>query len=114
MDLKLSAVERLVGLTMLIMGFFNILISWTNYELDIMPVLLVFFGGGLIAHASMKTWHKWVIIAVFIAAVFVFWANPTPMVRYWYKMVLFYGIILGVFSLMLSHKIKPSDDAGTS
>ncbi|HEY5648690.1 MAG TPA: hypothetical protein VIU33_04270 [Nitrospiria bacterium] len=114
MDQKLASVERLVGLTMVIMGFFNILISWTNYELDIMPVLLFFFGAGLFAHSSIETWHKWVVIAVLVVAVFVFWANPTPMVRYWYKMGLFYGTILAVIYFMLSHKIKPSHDDGSS
>lgn len=114
MDRKLVAIERLVGLMMITMGFFNILISWTTYELDIMPVLFFFFGAGLFAHSSIETWHKWVVIALFVTAVFVFWANPTSMMRYWYKMVLFYGTISVVVYFMLSHKIKTSNDDGSS
>ncbi|HEY5649279.1 MAG TPA: hypothetical protein VIU33_07245 [Nitrospiria bacterium] len=112
-DHKLSSVSRLVGMTMFIMGFFTVLISWTNSELDLMPVLMVCFGAGLFVHSSVDTWHKWVVLAVLACALLVFMANPSPLVKYWYKTVIFYGTIVMVVFFMLTHKIKPSHDNGT-
>jgi hypothetical protein len=106
MDAKLLSVERLIGLTMIIMGFLNILLS-LQYDLDITPVAMFLFGVILFVHSSMETWHKWGVIALVIAAGVVFKTYQVdPVVTYWYKQILFYGTIVTVVIFMLTHRIK--------
>jgi hypothetical protein len=106
MDAKLLSVERLIGLTMIIMGFLNILLSF-QYDLDITPVAMFLFGVILFVHSSMETWHKWGVIALVIAAGVVFKTYQVdPVVTYWYKQILFYGTIVTVVVFMLTHRIK--------
>ncbi|HEY5595594.1 MAG TPA: hypothetical protein VIL61_10645 [Nitrospiria bacterium] len=103
MDKKLVSVERLIGLTMIIMGFLNILLSF-NYDLDITPVMMFFFGVILFVHSSVETWHKWGVIGLVIAAGVLFAVDPR--VAPWYKLILFYGTIVTVIVFMLTHRIK--------
>jgi exosortase/archaeosortase len=106
MDAKLLSVERLIGLTMIIMGFLNILLS-LQYDLDITPVAMFLFGVILFVHSSMETWHKWGVIGLAIAAGVVFKTYQVdPVVTYWYKQILFYGTIVTVIIFMLTHRIK--------
>lgn len=106
MDRKLLSVERLIGLTMIIMGFLNILLSLQD-DLGIAPVAMFLFGVILFVHSSMETWHKWGVIALVIAAGIVFkHFEVDPIVTYWYKQVLFNGTILAVIVFMLTHRIK--------
>jgi hypothetical protein len=108
MDMNLKSVERLIGLTMIIMGFLNILLSLQD-DLGIAPVLMFFFGVILFVHSSVETWHKWGVICLAIAAGIVFKAYEVdPVVTYWYKQILFNGTILAVVIFMLSHPIKSS------
>ncbi|MBI3597386.1 MAG: hypothetical protein HY203_09565 [Nitrospirae bacterium] len=108
MDTKLISVERLIGLTMIIMGFLNILLS-LEHDLNIMPVILFLSGVTLFVHSSVETWHKWGVICLVIAAGIVFKVYEVdPLVAYWYKMILFYGTILTVIVFMLTHKVKTS------
>lgn len=106
MDLKLASVQRLVGLTMIIMGFLNVLMAF-NYPLDITPVAMFLTGVILFAHSSVSTWHKWVVIALAVAAGAVFVSNPAA-VGPWYKLAIFYGTLLTVIFFMLSHPVKKS------
>jgi len=106
MDLNLKSVERLIGLTMIIMGFLNILLSLQD-DLGIAPVLMFFFGIILFVHSSVDTWHKWGLIGLVIAAVIVFKIYEVdPVVTYLYKQILFNGTILAVVVFMLTHPIK--------
>lgn len=108
MDAKLLSIERLIGLTMIIMGFLNILLS-LEHDLDIMPVVLFLSGVILFVHSSVETWHKWGVIAMTIAAGIVFKVfQVDPIVTYWYKMILFYGTILTAIFFMLTHRVKSS------
>jgi len=107
-DVKLLSIERLIGLTMIIMGFLNILLS-LEHDLDIMPVILFLSGVILFVHSSVETWHKWGVIAMTIAAGIVFKVYQVdPLVTYWYKMILFYGTIGTAIFFMLSHRVKSS------
>ena len=106
MDPKLISIERLIGLTMIIMGFLNILLS-LEHDLDIMPVILFLSGVILFVHSSVETWHKWGVIALTVAAGIVFKAYEVdPLVTYWYKMILFYGTILTAIFFVLTHRVK--------
>ncbi len=106
MDKQLASVERLIGLTMIIMGFLNILLS-LQYDLDITPVMMFLFGVILFVHSSMETWHKWGVIVLVIAAGVVFKTYQVdPLVTFWYKQILFYGTIVTVIVFMLTHRIK--------
>ena len=106
MDKKLVSVERLIGLTMIIMGFLNILLSF-NYDLDITPVMMFFFGVILFVHSSVETWHKWGVIGLAIVAGIVFKLYQVdPVVAYWYKQILFNGTIAMAVIFMLTHRIK--------
>ena len=107
-DNKLLSVERLIGLTMIIMGFLNVLLS-IEHDLDIMPVIIFLSGIVLFIHSSVETWHKWGVIILVIAAGVVFKVYEVdPLVTYWYKMILFYGTILTVIVFMLTHRVKSS------
>ncbi len=105
MDKGLASVERLLGLTMIIMGFLNILLSFNSYDLDLAPVMMFLFGISLFVHSSMESWHKWGIIGLAAAAGVVFAVDPR--VGPWYKLILFYGTLLTVIVFMLSHRITP-------
>jgi len=108
MDPKLLSVERLIGLTMIIMGFLNILLSF-EYDLDITPVIMFLFGIALFVHSSVETWHKWGVIGLVIAAGVVFKVyQVNPLVSFWYKQILFYGTIAMAVLFMLTHRIKSS------
>lgn len=87
---------------MIIMGFLNVLISF-NYELDMLPVMMFFFGIILFVHASVETWRKWGVIGLVIAAGILFAVEPR--VGPYYKMILFYGTIITVIFFILSHRI---------
>ncbi|HEY4485933.1 MAG TPA: hypothetical protein VI702_06425 [Nitrospiria bacterium] len=106
MDTRLTSVERLIGLTMIIMGFLNILLS-LQYDLDITPVLMFLFGVILFVHSSVETWHKWGVIGLAIVAGIVFKLYQVdPVVAYWYKQILFNGTIAMAVIFMLTHRIK--------
>jgi hypothetical protein len=108
LDKQLLSIERLIGLSMIIMGFLNILLS-LQHDLDIMPVILFLAGVILFVHSSVETWHKWGLICLVIAAGIVFKVYEVdPVVAYWYKMILFYGTIATAIIFMLTHRIKPS------
>ncbi|HEY4486004.1 MAG TPA: hypothetical protein VI702_06790 [Nitrospiria bacterium] len=106
MDIKLASVQRLVGITMIIMGFLNVLMAF-NYELDITPVMMFLAGVILFVHSSVPTWHKWGVIALAAAAGMAFIANPAA-VGPWYKLTIFYGTLLTAIFFMLSHPVKKS------
>lgn len=106
MDKKLVSVQRLVGLTMIIMGFLNILLS-LEHELDMMPVSMFLFGVILFVHSSVESWHKWGLIGLAVAAGIVFKVyQMDPVVSYLYKQGLFYGTIVTVLVFVLTHRTK--------
>lgn len=108
MDKQLLSIERLIGLSMIIMGFLNILLS-LQHDLDVMPVILFLAGVILFVHSSVESWHKWGLIILVITAGIVFKVYEVdPVVAYWYKMILFYGTIATAIIFMLTHRIKPS------
>jgi cell division protein FtsW (lipid II flippase) len=106
MDKKLLSVERLIGLTMILMGFLNILLSLQD-DLGMAPVLMFLFGIILFVHSSVETWHKWGVIALAVAAGILFKAYEVdPVITYLYKQILFNGTILAAVIFMLTHPIK--------
>ncbi len=104
MDKQLASVERLIGLTMIIMGFLNILLSFNDPLPNITPVMMFLFGVILFVHSSVETWHKWGVIVLAIVAGIVFAVDPR--VAPWYKLILFYGTIVTVIIFVLTHRIK--------
>ncbi len=91
-DRSLLSVERLIGVALLLMGFMNILLSLTGgYELDLTSTYIFLLGIVLFVHASMHTWHKWVIIGM-TAVLAVFYSVRG--VDVWTQRGLFYGTLL--------------------
>jgi len=106
LDKKLVSVERLIGLTMIIMGFLNVLLS-LQYDLDVTPVVMYIFGVILFVHSSVDTWYKWGVIGLVIAAGILFKVYQLdPVFSYWYKQILFNGTIAVAVIFMLTHRIK--------
>ena len=102
MDKSLLSIARLIGIALIIMGFLNILIAF-NYELSMMPVVMFLGGIILFTYSSVEAWYKWVVIALVIAAGFLFAA--VPQVGPYYKMILFYGTIVTALTFILSHRV---------
>jgi hypothetical protein len=106
LDKKLLSVERLIGLTMIIMGFLNILLS-LQYDLDVTPVVMYVFGVVLFVHSSVETWYKWGVIGLVIMAGMMFkFYQVDPVFTYWYKQILFNGTIAVAVIFMLTHRVK--------
>jgi len=108
LDTKLASVERLIGLTMIIMGFLNILLSF-QYDLDVTPVVMYVFGVILFVHSSVDAWYKWGVIGIVVLVGLMFkYYQVDPVFSYWFKQLLFNGTIVVAVIFMLTHRIRPN------
>ena len=112
-DQNLRTVERLVGITLIFMGFIGILLSLTgNYPLDQFTAITFLTGVALFVHGSGQTWHKWVIIGMVFAlgAVFLIRGEVGAIPRF----AFFWGTVLVIlYYTFFSKDSKPHEDTAS-
>lgn len=98
-------------MTLLLMGFINILLSISgNYELDLFSAMTFLCGVVLFVHGSVQTWHKWIVIGMAVALGILFLIRGE--VGTWSQIGLFYGTLMVVlFYMFFIREPKVDEDA---
>lgn len=111
-DRSLRTVQKLIGVTLIFMGFINILLSITGkYDMDHFTAITFLFGVVLFVHGSGQTWRKWIVISMAVALALVFLIRGE--VGRLPQIGLFWGTLIVIFFYMFFAKEPTSSENPT-
>jgi hypothetical protein len=94
-----GSVVRLIGVTMIFLGFLNIMVSIaSDYALDLYSATVFFVGIALFIQSRVATWHKWPLVGTAVGILLIFYA--TGAVPELFKYLVFYVTILIVIGYL--------------